>query len=78
MPPQALSNPPTKQKMAAFYTHVYCALNICSGADSFSKQLNYLKYEAINRGFSLSIINKAVNEKILQAFYYFHSRHYQK
>lgn len=65
-------------KKAAFHTDVYCALNISSDADSFSKELNYLKSEAINRGFSLSIINKAMNEKISQAIYYFHSRHYQK
>lgn len=63
MYPHALSNHPTKQKMAALHAYVFHALNICY-ADSLSKELNYLKFVAINRDFNPSYIVKAVKKKI--------------
>lgn len=59
IPPYVLLNQPSKQKMASFYTYVYCMLLICSDMDPLSIELNYLKLVAINRSFDPSIIDKS-------------------
>ena len=61
-PPHALSNHPANQKISAFYTYVYRALNICSDSSLLKKELNYLKFVAIKRGFNPSVINQAVKK----------------
>ena len=46
--------------MAAFYTFVNRALNICSDPISFNSEIQYLKVIALDRGYNPSIVDKAL------------------
>ena len=46
--------------MAAFYTFVNQALNICSDPLSFNSEIQYLTAIALDRGYNLSIVDKAL------------------
>ena len=46
--------------MAAFYTFVNRALNICSDPISFNSEIQYLKAIALDRGYNPSIVDKAL------------------
>ena len=46
--------------MAAFYTFVNHALNICSDPISFNNEIQYLNTIALDKGYNPSIINKAL------------------
>ena len=61
LPPYALSNNLTEQKMAAFYTYVYRSLHICSDP-SPSNELNFLKSLVLSRGCNPSAIDKAFDK----------------
>ena len=48
LPPHSRSFHPPSQKMAAFYTFVNRALNICSDPISFNSEIQYLKSIALD------------------------------
>ena len=50
LPPNAVSNNPPQQKMAALYIYLYRALHMCSDSSNLSNELNYLKYFVLSRG----------------------------
>ena len=58
--PHSHSCHPPSQKMAAFYTFVNRALNICSDPISFNSEIQYLKVIALDRGYNPSIVDKAL------------------
>ena len=62
LPPHALYNYPSQQKIAFFYTYVYRALHICSDPSNLSNEINYLKSLALSRGYNPSVIDKALNK----------------
>lgn len=58
LPPHFRSCHPPKQKLAAFYSYVHRALNICSDSSLLTTEINFIKAIALDRGYHPSIIDK--------------------
>ena len=61
-PPHALFNHSPQQYIAAFYSNVQCALNICSDPSDLTPELNYVKSLALSQRYIPTIIDKALNK----------------
>jgi hypothetical protein len=57
LPPHNRSSHPPNQKLAAFNTFIFRAINICSTSELLTSELIYLKAVALDRGYSTSIID---------------------
>jgi len=57
LPPHSLSSHPSNQKLAAFKTYIYRALNICSTSEFLTSELNYLEAIDLDRGYSPGVID---------------------
>ena len=62
LPPHKDSCHPPSQRIAAFNTFVFRAINICSRPDLLQSELDYLRAVAIDRGFSPTIIDRCVRK----------------
>ena len=60
--PHTFSNHHPQQKMAAFYTYIFCAMYIHFDPSNVSSELNYFKYLAHSQDYNFSIIDKASNK----------------
>ena len=62
LPPHNKSCHPPNQKIAAFNSFVFRALNICSNKILLEKEINYIKAIAIDRGYSTKVIDHIIRK----------------